>query len=68
MSIVDTQLILTVRDDGRGFTKNHDATGFGATLMTTWSQALGGNWSWTEGHTGGVVVSAHLPMNQPTSH
>ncbi len=68
VSIVDAQLRLTVRDDGRGFTQSHDARGFGATLMTTWSQALGGSWSWTEGRTGGVVVSAQLPMDQPASH
>ena len=56
-------LVLTVKDDGRGFAGPPDMTGFGSTLMTTWAQSLGGSWNWQNGKTAGAVLSARLALN-----
>ena len=58
----DGALELTVKDDGRGFASAPDMTGFGSTLMTTWSHSLGGSWTWKSGRSTGVVVEASLPL------
>lgn len=55
-------LVLTVKDDGRGFAGPPDMTGFGSTLMTTWAHSLGGSWAWKDGKNTGVVLSARLPL------
>jgi signal transduction histidine kinase len=55
-------LILTVKDDGRGFSGAPNLTGFGSTLMTAWAQSLGGSWSWKSGKSTGVIVEASLPL------
>ena len=52
-----------VGDDGRGFSDTLPRSGFGSTLMTSWSRSLGGSWSWRPGKTGGVVLEAHLPIS-----
>lgn len=55
-------LMLTVKDDGRGFSGAPSSTGFGSTLMTAWAQSLGGSWSWKSGKSTGVVLEASLPL------
>jgi len=54
-------LRIAVIDDGRGFASHGAESGFGSTLMTTWTQALGGTWSWRAGANGGVTVEASIP-------
>lgn len=60
--IVDQALTVHVNDDGRGITGSVDGPGFGSTLMTAWSEALGGSWSLRPGRTSGAVLSAELPL------
>jgi two-component system, NarL family, sensor kinase len=57
----DGGLRITVSDDGRGFASHGATSGFGSTLMTTWTQALGGTWSWRQGVNGGVTLEASIP-------
>lgn len=54
-------LKVTVTDDGRGFADHNIISGFGSTLMTTWTQSLGGKWSWRSGTSGGVTVEVWIP-------
>ena len=65
--VEDDALVLTVKDDGRGFAGPPDMTGFGSTLMTTWAHSLGGWWAWKEGRNSGVVLNARLPLRTTNS-
>lgn len=65
--VEDDVLVLTVKDDGRGFAGPPDMTGFGSTLMTTWVHSLGGSWAWKEGRNSGVVLNARLPLRTTNS-
>jgi signal transduction histidine kinase len=56
-----TAVNIGVRDDGRGLAAEH-ASGFGTTLIDTWSRTLKGSWSLTGSPTGGAILAATLPI------
>ena len=58
----DERVFLSVNDDGRGLPDATKPPGFGSTLMTAWSDSLGGTWSIRPGRTSGALLTAELPL------
>lgn len=58
----DESVVLSVNDDGRGLPAAAVSPGFGSTLMTAWSDSLGGTWSVRPGRTSGALLTAELPL------
>ncbi len=57
----DADVVVEVDDNGRGFREGPRSDGSGAALVSAWTQALGGSWSWGDRPEGGARVSAALP-------
>lgn len=57
-------VVLTVDDDGQGFTTGVPTPGSGSALISTWVRTLKGDWLWTQRPEGGVRVEARLPVSQ----
>lgn len=55
-------LLIHVDDDGSGL-PDSPMPGLGSTLITTWCRTLSGSWRWEESPTGGVRLSASLPLS-----
>lgn len=63
----DHIVFVSVNDDGRGLPKAAVSPGFGSTLMTAWSDSLGGTWTVRPGRTSGAQLTAELPLpRKPT--
>ena len=60
----DRSVVLTIDDDGRGFTGGVPEPGSGSALISTWVRTLGGEWLWTDRPEGGVRVQVRLPASQ----
>lgn len=61
------RVFLSVNDDGRGLPSASMTPGFGSSLMTAWSDSLGGSWSLRQGRTSGTCLTAELPLSpEPT--
>jgi len=54
------RLVLTVRDDGRGYAPTSDA-GLGTRLVSTFAAQLGGSAVWAENKDGGCAVIVEFP-------
>ena len=54
------RLVLTVRDDGRGFSPSSEA-GLGTRLVTTFAGQLGGSATWDAGTSGGCTTLVVFP-------
>lgn len=61
VALRDGDLVVTVDDDGRGFTNVAPSGGLGTALVTTWVRILDGEWARTVSPLGGVRVKAELP-------
>ena len=59
------RLVLTVRDDGRGFPPTSEA-GLGTRLVTTFAAQLGGSATWDTGQTAGCATTVVFPASSPT--
>jgi signal transduction histidine kinase len=60
----DESVFLSVNDDGRGLPSAAVSPGFGSTLMTAWSDSLGGTWSVRPGRTSGALLTAEIPVRR----
>ena len=58
----DTDLVVTVLDDGRGVAEDY-GTGFGTTLVDTWCRTLGGTWTLRSLRGGGAELNARIPAS-----
>lgn len=62
--VADQHLRLSVNDDGRGISDSPTTPGFGSSLMTAWSNSLGGTWSLRPGRTSGAILTADFPLHR----
>ena len=60
------QLVIEVRDDGRGFDAAAPTTGIGLTSMRARARELGGLLT-IESSTAGTTVICHLPIGVPVA-
>ena len=54
------RLVLTVRDDGRGYSPSAEA-GLGTRLVTTFAAQLGGSADWNASRSGGCMITVVFP-------
>jgi PAS domain S-box-containing protein len=63
LSVLDEDLILTVKDDGKGFQESRVAKSLGFLGMTERAQACGGSVQISSAHGKGTTVTLRLPMH-----
>ena len=56
----EDRLVLSVRDDGRGYSPTAE-TGLGTRLVTTFAAQLGGSATWDAGRSGGCTTVVVFP-------
>ena len=65
VSMLHDQLVITVRDDGRGISSAPQGTGLGSAVIETWTRELNGSWNLDSAHDGGALLTAHLALTPP---
>lgn len=59
----DSDVVMTVEDDGGGFPVTEPRAGTGAALISTWARTLGGTWSWGSGVPRGACLRVSVPTH-----
>ena len=59
----DSDVVMTIEDDGDGFPSTEPRAGTGAALISTWARTLGGTWSWGPGASRGTRLRASVPTS-----
>ncbi len=60
------RLVLTVRDNGRGYSPSAES-GLGTRLVTTFAAQLGGSASWNASQSGGCTITVVFPAQEMTT-
>lgn len=63
----DSDVVMTIEDDGAGFPTTEPRAGTGAALISTWARTLGGTWSWGPGTSRGARVRVSVPTRTPAA-
>lgn len=63
----DSDVVMTIEDDGAGFPATEPRAGTGAALISTWARTLGGTWTWGSRESGGTRVLVRVPTQAPAT-
>lgn len=58
-----SEVVMTIEDDGAGFSGTEPRAGTGSALISTWARTLGGTWSWGPRESHGTRVLVRVPTS-----